>query len=152
MSKVKKQVTQEKFSTAEAKEKAFYEAKLLLGSKKEEIKVMPDLIEALKYGMELAEFFDFTGSVAKAKANAYARSVTGIDAMKLIGHEEVDDFQEQLYTTTQIGEMVGMSEQQVNKTLEQMGYLENQNGMWVLVGEGKKYGRMEPTDTEPLFN
>jgi hypothetical protein len=104
-----------------------------------------------KAALSLAKAIGFVGNQAILSANKAIRKLQGVDCLELLEATHlIADSQEALLTSTEVGQRLGVSRNQINPMLEKAGllkgYRDHKNRQqWELTEIGKIYGLYQGT-------
>lgn len=108
---------------------------------------LPPVVREFTAAKQLAKALGLTGNQAILSANKAVHNITGMNCIEYMGatHLLTSAKQEARFNPTQLGTQIGLTAQQVNRMLAQIG-LQYRNPdtthelRWILTDEGKKYG------------
>lgn len=96
----------------------------------------------------MAKALGFKGNQHTLATDKAVKALTGQSPLELMGETHlIAENKQQVFTPTQLGEMVEpkISARKVNTVLEQLGYQEKANGVWVITPKGEKLCEMLDT-------
>lgn len=96
----------------------------------------------------MAKALGFKGNQAVLATDKAVKALTGQSPLELMGETHlIAENKQQVFTPTQLGEMVEpkISARKVNTVLEQLGYQEKANGVWIITPKGEKLCEMLDT-------
>ena len=81
-----------------------------------------------------------TGNQLTLSVNRATKNVTAVDFQNLLGIDSlVNETQEFLFTSTDLGSRIGLSAMKFNKKLEQEGFQVRQGMTWIPTEKGRPY-------------
>ena len=96
----------------------------------------------------MAKALGFKGNQHTLATDKAVKALTGQSPLELMGETHlIAENKQQVFTPTQLGEMVEpkISARKVNTVLEQLGYQEKANGVWIITPKGEKLCEMLDT-------
>ena len=96
----------------------------------------------------MAKAFGLKGNQVFLSADRAVKQITGESPLELLGATHLHaPVQEQVFTPTQIGEMLDpkLSGQKVNKLLVELGYQTKEGDVWLMTGKGQGLGELFDT-------
>ena len=107
-----------------------------------------ELSSAFRSCMSIAKLCGLKGNQAILSADRATRKLTGESPLELLEITHLHaPVQEQVFTPTQIGEMLNpkLSGQKVNKLLAELGYQVKEGEFWLMTEKGKSLGELMDT-------